>query len=194
VVNALPALHPYADPTEPDAIIARTRDWLERAVIGLNLCPFARAVYVKGQVRFAVTAAATPDALLAELAQELTLLDQSDPQAIATTLLIHPCVLEDFLDFNDFLDAADDAVESLGLGGVLQIASFHPRYQFADSGPDDIENYSNRAPFPVLHLLREEDIDRAVEAFPDPESIFGENMNTLRRLGHAGWQALFERR
>jgi len=193
VVNAFPALHPYADPTQPEAIIARTRDWLERAVIGLNLCPFAKAVHVKGQVRFAVTAATTPDALLGELAQELTLLDQSDPEAIATTLLIHPQVLEDFLDFNDFLDAADAAVDSLGLRGVLQVASFHPHYQFADSGPDDIENYSNRAPFPVLHLLREEDIDRAVEAFPDPQSIFGENIKTLRRLGHAGWQALFER-
>jgi hypothetical protein len=193
VVNALPALHPYADREASDAIVAGTRSWLERAVIGLNLCPFAKSVHVKGQVRFAVTAAATPDALLGELAQELTLLDRSDPEEIATTLLIHPLVLEDFLDFNDFLDAADAAVESLGLHGVLQVASFHPRYQFADSGPDDIENYSNRAPFPILHLLREEDIDRAVAAFPDPESIFGENMKTLRRLGHAGWQALFER-
>jgi hypothetical protein len=191
VVNAFPALHPYADPMQADAVIARTRDWLERAVIGLNLCPFARAVHVRGQVRFAVTAATTADALLDELAQELTLLDQSDPAAIATTLLVHPQALEEFLDFNDFLDAAETAVESLGLDGVLQVASFHPRYQFADSGPDDIENYSNRAPYPILHLLREEDIDRAVQAFPDPESIFGENLKTLRGLGHAGWRALF---
>ena len=191
-MTALPALHPYDDAPLAEAIAARTRGWLERAVIGLNLCPFAKAVHVKGQVRFAVSAATTPEALLEELAQELTLLDQSDPAVLATTLLVHPCVMQDFLDFNDFLDAADAAVESLGLDGVLQVASFHPQYQFAGSAPDDIENYSNRAPFPVLHLLREEDIDRAVEAFPDPESIFGENMKTLRSLGHAGWRALFD--
>ena len=191
-MTALPALHPYDDTAMAEAIAARTRNWLERAVIGLNLCPFAKAVHVKGQVRVLVSAASTPEALLAELGQELTLLDQSDPAALATTLLVHPCVMQDFLDFNDFLDAADAAVESLELDGVLQVASFHPKYQFAGSGPDDIENYSNRAPFPILHLLREEDIDRAVEAFPDPESIFGENMKTLRGLGHAGWRALFD--
>jgi hypothetical protein len=191
-VTALAALHPYDDPAMAEAIAARTRHWLERAVIGLNLCPFAKAVHARGQVRFVVSAASTPEALLAELAQELTLLDQSDPVVLATTLLIHPCVMQDFLDFNDFLDAADAAVETLGLEGVLQVASFHPQYQFAGSGRDDIENYSNRAPFPVLHLLREEDIDRAVEAFPDAESIFGENMKTLRGLGHAGWRALFD--
>jgi uncharacterized protein len=191
-VTALPALYPYDDAALAEAIVTRTRIWLERAVIGLNLCPFAKAVQVKGQVRFAVSAATTEAALLEELAQELTLLDQSDPAVLATTLLVHPRVMEDFLDFNDFLDTADAAVEALGLTGELQVASFHPRYQFAGSGADDIENYSNRAPYPILHLLREADIDRAVEAFPDPESIFGENLRTLRGLGHAGWQALFE--
>ena len=191
MVSALPALHPCADSAAADAIVTQTRVWLERAVIGLNLCPFAKAVHVKQQVRFVVTAATTADELLEELAQELTLLDQSDPEGVATTLLIHPQAMTDFLDYNDFLDAADAAVEALDLEGVLQVASFHPQYQFADSGPDDIENYSNRSPYPILHLLREESIDRAIEAFPDPESIFGENMKTLRRLGTAGWQALF---
>lgn len=191
MVNALAALHPYDDAAAADDVILQTRRWLERAVIGLNLCPFAKSVHVKQQIRYAVTAATTPEALLEELAQELTLLDQADPESVATTLLMHPRVLTAFMDFNDFLDLADAAVESLGLGGVLQVASFHPHYQFAGSSPDDIENYTNRSPYPTLHLLREESIDRAVEAFPDPASIFGENMRTLQRLGHEGWRALF---
>ena len=191
MVNPPGALHPLDDPAQAAAVRDATRRWLERAVIGLNLCPFAKAVHVKQQVRFAVTGAATPEALLEELAQELTLLDQADPAAIETTLLIHPRVMGDFLDFNDFLDAADAAVETLGLEGVLQVASFHPQYQFAGTEADDIGNYTNRSPWPTLHLLREESIDRAVEAFPDPESIFGTNLRTLEKLGHAGWQALF---
>jgi len=149
-------------------------------------------VHVKQQIRFVVTGATTRADLLEELAQELTLLDQADPEQLSTTLLIHPKVMGDFLAFNAFLEEADAAVEALELNGVLQVASFHPDYQFADSGPHDIENYSNRAPYPTLHLLREESIDRAVEAFPDPEAIFGENIKTLRRLGHSGWAALFE--
>jgi len=192
VVNALSALHPLEDAALAEAAIHDTRCWLERAVIGLNLCPFAKAVHVKQQVRLVVTGATTPEALLEELAQELTLLDQADPAVTETTLLIHPRVMTDFLDFNDFLDTADAAVEALGLEGVLQVASFHPQYQFAGTEPDDIGNYTNRSPFPTLHLLREESLDRAVEAFPDPESIFGENLRTLQRLGHAGWRALFE--
>ena len=190
-MSAVPALKPLADDAQSEAIIARVQQWLERAVIGLNLCPFAKAVYVKRQVRFVVTAAETADELLAELAQELTLLDQADPQILSTTLLIHPGVMQDFLEYNAFLEEADAAVEALDLTGVLQVASFHPDYQFADSAPDDIENYSNRSPFPILHVLREESIDQAVDAFPDPESIYGENLKTLRRIGHAGWRALF---
>jgi hypothetical protein len=191
VVSAIQAITPLADTAAAEAVIARTRLWLERAVIGLNLCPFAKAVYVKQQVRFVVTAATTADELLAELAQELTLLDQADPEIISTTLLIHPQAMTDFLDYNDFLEAADAAVDALQLDGVLQVASFHPDYQFADTGPQDIGNYSNRAPFPTLHLLREESLDRAIEAFPDPESIFGTNLKTLEKLGLSGWKALF---
>jgi len=165
VVNALSALHPLEDAALAEAAIHDTRCWLERAVIGLNLCPFAKAVHVKQQVRLVVTGATTPEALLEELAQELTLLDQADPAVTETTLLIHPRVMTDFLDFNDFLDTADAAVEALGLEGVLQVASFHPQYQFAGTEPDDIGNYTNRSPFPTLHLLREESLDRAVDAF-----------------------------
>ena len=175
-----------------EAVLAATRRWLERAVIGLNLCPFAKAVHVKDQLRYVVSAATTPEALLAELESELQLLAAADPEAVEMTLLIHPQVLQDFLDYNDFLDQVDALVQALGLEGVLQVASFHPDYRFADSDPDDIENHSNRSPFPTLHLLREDSIDRAVEAYPDPDAIVERNYATLRQLGHAGWQRLFE--
>ncbi|KAF1721853.1 DUF1415 domain-containing protein [Pseudoxanthomonas wuyuanensis] len=171
--------------------IAATRRWLERAVIGLNLCPFAKAVYVKQQVRFVLSDATTPEALLEELAEELVLLRDADPDLVDTTLLVHPDVLTDFLDYNDFLDNADAAIEALDLQGVLQVASFHPDYRFAGTAPDDIGNYSNRSPYPTLHLLREASIDRAVEAYPDPDAIIERNLQTLDKLGHSGWRELF---
>ncbi|MFT3754544.1 MAG: DUF1415 domain-containing protein [Pseudoxanthomonas sp.] len=173
-----------------ESVLADTRRWLERAVIGLNLCPFAKAVHVKQQVRIIVSDATTPEALLEQLAEELVLLRDTPAAEIDTTLIVHPQVLQDFLDYNDFLDNADAAVATLDLEGVLQVASFHPQYQFAGSDADDIENYTNRSPWPTLHLLREESIDRAVEAFPDPEVIVERNVETLRKLGHQGWQDL----
>jgi hypothetical protein len=173
-----------------DKIIAATRQWLEKAVIGLNLCPFAKAVYVKDQVRFVVSHATTPEGLLDRLMDELELLAAADPAQLDTTLLIHPGVLQDFDDYNEFLDVADAAVEDLQLGGVLQVASFHPKYQFADTHPDDISNYTNRAPYPILHLLREASIDQAVAAFPEAEAIFEKNIETMEKLGHDGWKKL----
>jgi hypothetical protein len=164
--------------------------WLERAVIGLNLCPFAKSVQVKGQVRTVVSDAQTPEALLAELAQELRHLVEVDPEQTDTTLLVHPGVLQDFLDFNDFLEPAEDLLADLDLEGELQIASFHPQFQFAGTAPDDMGNYSNRAPWPTLHLIREASIDRAVEAFPEAEQIYERNIATLERLGLEGWQQL----
>lgn len=178
-------------PTEQECIDA-TRRWLERAVIGLNLCPFAKAVHVKGQVRYVVSAADDAEALLVDLERELRFLAQADPAEVDTTLLIHPQALRDFLDFNDFLDLADAAVTELGLEGVLQVASLHPRFQFAGTDPDDITNFTNRSPYPTLHLLREDSVDRAVEAFPEAERIYEANIETLRRLGPAGWQALWK--
>ena len=171
---------------------ARTRQWLERAVIGLNLCPFAKGVVVKDQVRYVVSTATAPDALRAELVAELAHLAQADPEQLDTTLLIHPQVLTDFLAFNDFLDEADEALAELGLEGVLQIASFHPDYQFAGTAPGDAENLTNRAPYPTLHLLREASIERAVEAFPEAEQIYERNIATVTALGHAGWQRLLD--
>lgn len=171
-------------------IIANTQHWLEKAVIGLNLCPFAKAVVVKQQVRYVVSEATEPAQLLEELQRELEHLAEANPEKLDTTLLIHPAVLQDFYDYNDFLDVADSVLEDLDLDGILQIASFHPDYQFADSMPDDIENYSNRAPYPCLHLLREDSIERAVEAVPDAVNIYERNMQTLRELGLEGWQKL----
>ncbi len=172
--------------------VAATRLWLERAVIGLNLCPFAKAVLAKQQLRFVLSDASTPDALLSQLGEELLLLRDTPADQVDTTLLIHPHVLADFLDYNDFLDKADALVDALGLDGVLQVASFHPDYQFADSAADAVENFTNRAPFPTLHLLREDSVSRAVDAFPDPDAIVERNIETLRALGVDGWRSLLE--
>ncbi|MDB6164482.1 MAG: hypothetical protein JWL98_1914 [Xanthomonadaceae bacterium] len=180
------AADPHDDP------IAATQRWLERAVIGLNLCPFAKAVVAKGQVRFVLSDASTRSALLAELGEELLLLRDTPAERIDTTLLIHPQVLGDFLDYNDFLDDADALVETLELDGVLQVASFHPDYRFADSEADAVEDFTNRAPYPTLHLLREDSVSRAVDAFPDPDAIVQRNVETLRVLGVDGWRKLLE--
>jgi len=167
-----------------------TRGWLERAVIGLNLCPFAKSVHVKGQIHYVVSRAQNAQAFLTDLIFELNALQASDPLERATTLLIAPDCLADFLDFNDFLAEADQALVDLALDGVLQIANLHPDYQFAGTKPDDITNFTNRSPYPTLHLLREDSIDRAVAAFPDAESIFERNMETMERIGAEGWAAL----
>jgi hypothetical protein len=182
----------HANPTIPadTPALAATRQWLERAVIGLNLCPFAKGVHLKQQIRWVESTATEPKALLQELVHELQRLAAADPAVLDTTLLVHPHVLQDFLDYNDFLDVADAAIEELGLDGVLQIASFHPQYQFEGTGEDDVENFSNRAPFPTLHLLREESIDRAVAAFPEAEAIYERNIETLQQLGAEGWRRL----
>ena len=177
--------------TDHDTVINRTRDWLVKAVIGLNLCPFAKAVHVKQQIRYVVSDATTPQALRDDLLRELALLRDADPAQVDTTLLIHPGVLSDFMAYNDFLDEADDAIASLDLEGEIQVASFHPDYQFADADPGDIENHTNRSPYPTLHLLRESSIEQAVRAFPDAADIYEANMETLRRLGHEGWRKLW---
>ncbi len=170
--------------------IDATRAWLERAVIGLNLCPFAKAVHVKGQIRWVLCDAHDAAGLLQVLAQELKFLAAADPELVDTTLIVHPQVLQDFDDFNQFLGVAEDALADLGLDGVLQIASFHPQYRFADAAPDDIGNATNRSPHPTLHLLREDSIQRAVMAFPEAEAIYERNIETLQRLGAAGWKRL----
>lgn len=174
-----------------DAVIAQTKLWLEKAVIGLNLCPFAKGVHIKDQIRYFVSHATTPEELIKDLMAELEALAEANPDKVDTTLLIHPYVMQDFLDYNDFLEVADATLEELDLDGILQVASFHPQYQFEDAAADDIDNYTNRSPFPTLHLLREDSIDKAVEAFPEAEQIYEKNMETLRALGHDAWKKLF---
>jgi uncharacterized protein len=180
---------PRAD-TAPDhtEILTATRHWLTRAVIGLNLCPFAKSVHVKQQIRYAISEATDLEGVLTDLETELKALDAADPAQIDTTLLILPHALADFLDFNDAIYFADRLLGQLRLEGTLQIASFHPQYQFEGTVPEDIENYTNRAPYPILHLLREASIERAVEAFPDAADIYERNQATLRRLGLQGWR------
>ncbi|MGN6387930.1 MAG: DUF1415 domain-containing protein [Burkholderiaceae bacterium] len=174
----------------PDKALADTRRWLDKAVIGLNLCPFAKAVRVRGQIRFRCSDATDTDALLRDFVDELNVLHRGDPDLIDTTLLVHPYVLHDFDDYNAFLDVAETAISALGFDGVFQLASFHPAYRFAGTGEDDITNCSNRSPHPILHLLREDSVTRAVEAIPDADDIVESNMRRLRALGAAGWEAL----
>ncbi len=167
------------------------QNWLERAVIGLNLCPFAKAVHVRQQIRWVVSSSTHEAELLEELRSELALLVGVDPQQIDTTMLVHPAVLNDFIEFNGFLGKADRALISHGLGGILQIASFHPDYCFSGALQDDVGNFSNRAPYPTLHLLREQSVQRAVLGFPDSAQIYQRNIATLDALGVDGWRKLW---
>ncbi len=176
-----------------DAALAATRAWVTHAVVALNLCPFAKAVQAKGQVRYVLSRATTPAALRADLIAEMKRLAAASPEQIDTTLLVHPFVLTDFDAFNDFLDVAETALERLDLDGVLQIASFHPSYRFAGTEADDLGNATNQSPFPTLHLLREASVDRAVAAFPEAESLYEANIATLQALGRDGWADLQRR-
>lgn len=176
------------------AVVAQVTDWLEKAVIGLNLCPFAKAVHVQKQIRYIVSEAQTEEELIVDLQTELEILKTTPTSVIDTTLLIHPKVLADFLDYNDFLDIADQTIEAAGLADDIQIASFHPRYQFAGTGPDDIENYTNRAPYPILQLLRESSVEVAIDHYEaangDVDQIFEKNIRSLNKLGIEGWKKL----
>ena len=180
-------VHAYPE----DLVIADTVRWLERAVIGLNLCPFAKGVHVKGQIHYVVSQAQDAEQVAHELHRELEALAESNPEQRDTTLLILPQAFEDFLDFNDFLEVADAMIDELELGGILQVASFHPRFQFEGTEVDDVTNCTNRAPYPTLHLLREDSVARAVDAYPEPDGIIDRNLATLETLGHTGWARLF---
>lgn len=171
-------------------IIEKTQHWLTQAVIGLNLCPFAKAVYVKNQIRYVVSRAAHLDAFLETLDAEIELLAKADPEIIDTTLLIHPTLFASFEIFNDMLELAEAAPADLQLDGVIQVASFHPQFQFTDTADDDISNYTNRAPFPTLHLIRESSMARAVQSYPDAAVIYERNIQTLQTLGLEGWKKL----
>jgi hypothetical protein len=178
------------DSPTADEALAATRKWLERAVIGLNLCPFAKGVYAKKQVRYVVSKATECDALLADLERELQYLAGVSPEETDTTLLIHPHVLKRFNEFTDFLDLVDVAIRLQGFSGTLQVANFHPDYCFSDAEPDALGNFTNRSPYPTLHLIREESLDRAIRSFPEAATIYERNIETMERIGLEGWRAL----
>ena len=171
--------------------IKQTRQWLEDVVIGLNLCPFARKPFNAGQVRLTVSDSRNVETLLGDLHEELDRMDRTPADDIDTTLLIITDQLQDFLDYNDVLDLADGLLEQQGWEGTFQIASFHPAYQFADTQVDDRENFTNRAPYPILHILREASLDRGLASYPDPEQIPERNISTLNGLNDDQWLSLF---
>lgn len=189
-MNAAAPTPPLAPSERADLITKDMVRWLERAVIGLNLCPFAKGVHAKGQIHYVVSAATGAEALAQDLRRELADLAAAPAEVRDTTLLMAPDCLQDFLEFNDFLGLAEDVLEELDLDGTLQIASFHPQFQFAGTDAGDVTNCTNRAPYPTLHLLREDSIDRAVQAYPEAEAIYERNMEVLEQLGMPGWQAL----
>ena len=190
MTDALNTADASPDGVPAELAIAETRAWVRRAVIGLNLCPFAKAPQAKGLVRYVASPARDVEGLLTALIEELNNLAQTTASQIETTLLIHPWVMNDFADYNDFLETAEAAIEELDLEGIIQVASFHPQYQFADTEPEDVSNATNRSPYPTRHLLREESLARAIEAFGDVETIYGANIARMRTLGVAGWEAL----
>jgi len=178
------------DTLDEHDIVALTRHWVEHAVIGLNLCPFANSVFRKNQIEYRVSHAVDPQALLQDLSLSLQKIIETPDETLDTLLLIHPWALTDFLDFNDFVGLAEDLLEQSGLSGVLQIASFHPRYQFAGVAADDVTNATNRSPFPMLHLLREASLDRAIGSVPDTDDIVERNLEQMRKLGDSGLREL----
>ena len=173
-----------------DKFIGPVRHWVETVVVGLNLCPFARRELVNGRVRFSVSEAETEEQLLADLQAELELLNNDE--AVETTLLIHPGVLQDFFEYNQFLNYVDRLLMQMELEGVYQVASFHPDYQFSGTRPDDVENYTNRSPYPMLHLIREDSLERAIASYPDPDRIPERNIELLESLGRDKMQALLQ--
>jgi hypothetical protein len=177
---------------DPATIIERTQAWIEGVVIGLNLCPFAGRPWREGRVDIRVSDAEQPERLAEDLAEALRALYAADPAECETLLLVHPRVLGDFLDYNDFLDVADELIEQMGLAGEFQIASFHPDYQFADTDPDDRSNWTNRSPFPMLHLLREASISEATDRLDHPDAIYERNIRTLEGLEDKAWSELFD--
>ena len=181
---------PEADTLTEKQIIAYTSAWVEQVVIGLNLCPFAKPVHTKGQIDYFLSHARDETTLAADLRLTMQRLIASTPDSMDTCLLIHPWVLSDFFDYNNFLNIADEILDELELIGVLQIASFHPHYQFAGTTEDDVTNCTNRSPFPMLHLLREESLDKATAALPDANVIVDRNLNTMITRGHEGWTRL----
>lgn len=163
--------------------VVESKAWVERFVIGLNLCPFAGAVAAQSRIRYVSSDAQDIDVLYQDLLQELAFLIEADPREVETTVLVHPKVLQDFDAYLDFLEIVDEAIEEAELDGILQVASFHPQYQFEDAPADDVSHYTNRSPYPMLHILREASVTEAVDLYPDAEGIPDRNIQKMRELG-----------
>ena len=175
---------------EDEQVVSVVRLWVNSMVVDMNLCPFAKRELVKNRVRFSLTEAITEEQLLMALQAELEWLNSES--MVETTLLIHPKVLQEFSDYNQFLDLADSLLVQMGLEGIYQIASFHPDYQFAGAGPDDAENYTNRSPFPLLHLIREESLERVIADYPDVDEVPSRNIELMNSLGNKKLQAVMQ--
>lgn len=170
--------------------LAETRRWIERIVIGLNLCPFARRPFDGDRIRYVLSDATDLDSLRKVLENELKSLAAAPREEVETTLIVHPGVLQDFLDYNDFVVEANDRLAEWGYEGVIQIASFHPQYRFAGASDDDPANATNRSPYPMLHLLREDSVTEAAESGYVLDGIPARNVLLLRKLGRAGLDQL----
>lgn len=174
-------------------IIAETKRWLSEIVIGLNLCPFAKHPYTKDSIRYVVFEQSDIEGLNEVLLREAQYMMSQPEEGVATTLIIHPALLEDFLDYNDYLGLAEDLILDHGLEGEVQVASFHPDYQFAGTKPDDVENYTNRSPYPMLHLIREAQLESVLAHFPEPDLIPIQNISTMKSLGKEKIMEIWER-
>lgn len=178
---------------QPDvqAVVQRTLDWLDRIVIGLNLCPFAASVRREGSVRLAVCESSDEATLAKDLLAELDLLQQTGEAEISTTLLVFPRAFHRFDSYWQFYELAENLLLEAGLEGVIQLASFHPDYCFEGEPAQDVSHFTNRSPYPMLHLIREQQLERVLAQYPDPEAIPDRNIATLRRLGESQLRALF---
>lgn len=175
-------------------ITRETRAWLEAFVVGLNLCPFARSELQQDRVRIVVSAATDDSELLERMGAEIQLLDETP--SVATTLIVHPAVLIDFHDYHQFLPRANRLLKSQGWKGVFQIATFHPDYQFASTEQNDTENYTNRSPYPMIHILREASLERAIDSYPEVDDIPARNIALMNDMGHDKlrklWRSCFD--
>lgn len=166
-----------------DKYIVNTKNWVEKVVIGLNLCPFVKPVFAKNQLKFVLSEAKNPQELTEDLVKELVFLSGIEGDDTETTVLIHPFILQDFGHYIDYLEFANDVIYEMNLEGIFQIASFHPDYQFAGTTKEDLENYTNRSPYPMLHILREDTIEKAVKTYPNVEEIPLNNIKKVKELG-----------
>ncbi|MCB0552066.1 MAG: DUF1415 domain-containing protein [Phaeodactylibacter sp.] len=173
--------------------LEETRRWVEHFVVGLNLCPFAHSPFRNGRIRYVLYEQEDIVELARLLVQEAQWLSRQPAGEVETTLLVHPNALPDFYDYLDFLEEAELLIRENDLEGIIQVASFHPAYQFAGTEADAPENYTNRSPYPMLHLLREEALEQAIDSYNHPEQIPEQNIEKMNKLGQEGIEELWRK-